>query len=112
MEYDALHWTPAALDLLPAVLWEVGARMKLEPGDKVWITKWDGAEHSTKSALWAEWNGEVWLGCVRPTGPFRWDVNQLAFEMEDALLNELGDRQTDNVDHMIEQMLADGTLKL
>ena len=88
--------------------------MKLQAGDKIWITKADdkcepgSLNYSVNKAFYAEWDGTQFLGCMMTADPeFRaqWAL--------DALRNDQVEMQDDpgrrtNIDCMFEQLEAEG----
>ena len=72
--------------------------MKLEPGDKVWVTQHDG---STVRG-WAEWDGEQWNA---PCG-----VPYLLHELRGYLRPETIFHHKPNWLFMAEQLIAEGAM--
>jgi hypothetical protein len=77
--------------------------MKLNPGDKVWVTRGDGSEKTG----WAEWDGECWLApCSVP-----YYVGELSKYLSPYSYGHLDEMGRPNWMHMAEQLIAEGAMK-
>jgi hypothetical protein len=79
--------------------------MKLEPGDKVWVTQEDDAER----AGWAVWDGKFW------TSPYgvRWSSSSLRAYVYGNSLRLKQDPTDDfglGYEYMAEQLIAEGAM--
>ena len=82
--------------------------MKLEVGDRIWISKADGATHTTETGLWVEWDGYAWLGCkLIGDRRFRWKRSLLARYIG---WSQNGDVDWDNATCIVEQLIAEGAM--
>ncbi len=90
--------------------------MKLQPGDKIRVTKADdvnenGLNYSVNKALDVEWDGKDFLGCMvpfdNPTGTAAWPLERM--RRYQAVVQE-DPRQRTNIDCMFEQLEAEGAL--
>ncbi len=87
--------------------------MKLRPGDQIWVTPKDdrapGAlPYIVRTSMFVEWDGEKFLGCTMVNSGERheWPQEVLLRYMEAC--NET--RARTNIDCMVEQLVADGSI--
>ncbi len=88
--------------------------MKLRPGDQIWVTPKDdrapGAlPYIVRSPMFVEWDGEKFLGCTVNGGSGRaeWPVHILLHFTEVCNGNP---RARSDIDCMVEQLVADGSI--
>ncbi len=86
--------------------------MKLWSGDRIWVTPKDdqgGVPYIVRSPMFVEWDGEKFLGCTKGGSVERheWPPKVLLRFLE-ACGKDPGVRT--NIDCMIEQLVADGSI--
>ena len=88
--------------------------MKMQAGDKVWVTKADdvnvsGLNYNVHKALYVEWDGKKFLGCLvpfdAPTARATWAIDLMRHYQEENC--EKPETRT-NIDCMFEQLDAEG----
>lgn len=90
--------------------------MKLQPGDKIWITKADDVcapgyiNYGVRETFDAEWDGEKFLGCVISAVPLynaEWTI-EVMNHYQVGMQRQPGGRT--DIDCMFEQLTAAGML--
>ncbi len=86
--------------------------MKLRPGDQIWVTPKDdqgGVPYIVRSPMFVEWDGEKFLGCtmIGSVERHEWSLETLLYFLEAC--GKDPERRT-NIDCMIEQLVADGSI--
>ncbi len=88
--------------------------MKLRPGNEIWVTPKDDVASSAlpylvRTSMFVEWDGEKFLGCTVDGGSERaeWPVHVLLYFM--VVCNGNPEARSD-IDCMIEQLVADGSI--